>query len=246
MLSGLLRLELRFPTAVPCSNGESNHREFLRQLVTIDAEAAALMHGKNESTLRPFTISSLRGPHKRSSHVWLLSAGTFNVRLTALTSTAEVLVRSVFQYSREWQILGAQFAVTGFCDTPTESDWALTLTHDEFVSAAVFAATLRRDRILLRFHSPTAFARSLSPAGPTTIHFPEVLAIFGALRRKFVEHGDQTLLARDDAPILKNSTEMSPVMVHNVKPDSICTDSCTVEKVTCPAFESRSAKSAAM
>jgi len=112
--------------------------------------------------------------------------------LTALTSTAEVLVRSVFQYSREWQILGAQFAVTGFCDTPTESDWALTLTHDEFVSAAVFAATLRRDRILLRFHSPTAFARSLSPAGPTTIHFPEVLAIFGALRRKFVEFSEFT------------------------------------------------------
>lgn len=179
LLSLVLTLRPIDEIPAPPSLGRAAHALLLQCIRDMDPELATAVHTGEPP--RPFTASSLLGPHREG----LSPAHTYVVRLTALNrAVTQALERAAadgrLQPGEQVRLGEAVLLVEGASLDPGEQAWAGASNYQALSAPWLLAKSKPLKRIRLRFASPTTFR-----SGDLNQPFPLPSLVYGSLLNRW-------------------------------------------------------------
>lgn len=166
---------------IEATMGDLAHAAFLRAVQEVDPVLSADLHNPAES-IRPFTVSPLRGiPRARGHTVLLRPEETYWLRVTILYPPLYERFMTCFLDNPARPILrigSALLSVREILVTPGSHPWAGYTTWAQMAAQASV-----EDEISLAFTSPTAFSFGQRPWGKKIVVWPQPDLVFGSLIR---------------------------------------------------------------
>jgi CRISPR-associated endoribonuclease Cas6 len=183
LYSIVLKLTPTCEATVRATMGHQAHAAFLHTLQEADPELATALHASNE-TIRPFTVSPLRGiPRARNKGQVRLSPGRdYWLRFTVLYPPIfeRFMARFLGGEGRPTIRLGrAELLIKEILTTPGSHPWA------GYTSWAQLAEARPAPEITLAFTTPTAFGFGQKTWGKKVMVLPLPETVFGNLARSW-------------------------------------------------------------
>jgi CRISPR-associated endoribonuclease Cas6 len=157
--------ELDSPAVVPATHGEAMQREFFHEIAALTPGADRLLHGEDGAGVRPYTISPLMGRMRfdRGS-LRLQPKETYWFRVTGLGETGCDTLTRLASRCRHWRLSGrgfdVRFRIKRWIAAPERrgrATWCGSASSGELWDLAASDMERQRDRVDLRFYSPTCF-----------------------------------------------------------------------------------------